>query len=485
VIPLTLAEVAVATGGRLDAGADPEAVVGGRVTLDSRSIGPGDLFVALAGQRVDGHDFAVAAVAAGAVAVLAARPVGVPAVLVDDPVVGLGRLARAVRDRLEQLTVIGITGSSGKTSTKDLLAAVLPRAGRTIAAHDSFNNELGVPLTTLRADAETRFLILEMGARGRGHIGYLCEMTHPDIGVVLNIGTAHVGEFGTQEATAQAKGELVEALPPAGLAVLNADDPLVAAMASRTRGRVTFTAVGEPAATGGEIKAEVKAERVQLDGQARARFDLVTSAGTARVQLAVLGEHQVANALAAAAVGLEVGLSPAEVAQALSAAGAASRWRMEVRTRADGLIVVNDAYNANPDSVTAALRALVAMSGATGEPVEQPAGAAGEPAAPERHYWAVLGEMLELGPESAAKHAQIGRLAAELGLTGLIAVGPGAAPIAEAAGASSTIQVFTADDVDQALALVQQNVGRADVVLIKASRSVGLERVADGLLTAL
>jgi UDP-N-acetylmuramoyl-tripeptide--D-alanyl-D-alanine ligase len=238
---------------------------------------------------------------------------------------------------------------------------------------------------------------------------------------------------------------------------------LVAAMATRTRARVTFTGVEHP--------AEVRAEGVQLDSQARAEFDLATPAGTARVRLSVHGEHQVANALAAAAVGLEVGLAPAEVAEALSAAGAASRWRMEVRTRADGLVVVNDAYNANPESVAAALRALIAMSGSADTPAGRP----------PRH-WAVLGEMLELGPESVARHREIGRLAAELGLAGVIAVGPGAAPIAEAAAASSTLQVLTADGPDQALALVQQNVGRVDVVLIKASRSVGLERLADGLL---
>jgi UDP-N-acetylmuramoyl-tripeptide--D-alanyl-D-alanine ligase len=461
VITLTLAEVAAATGGRLDADADPDAVVSGQVTLDSRAVRPGDLFIAMVGERVDGHHFAAAAAAAGAVAVLAAHPVGVPAVLVDDPVTGLGQLARAVRERLPELTVIGITGSSGKTSTKDLLAAVLARAGTTIAAKGSFNNELGVPLTTLRVNAETRFLIAELGARGIGHIAYLCGLTRPDIGLVLNIGTAHVGVFGSREATAKGKGELVEALPPSGLAVLNADDPLVAAMAGRTGARVVFFSAGHQSAA-------IRAERVQLDEQAKARFELITPNGTAPVRLLVHGEHQVANALAAAAVGIEVGLSPDEVAQALSTAGPASRWRMEVRSRADGLVVVNDAYNANPDSVAAALRALIAMSGSAGPPTR---------------HWAVLGEMLELGPESVAKHQEIGRLAAELGLAGLIAVGPGGAPIAEAAGESGDLRVLTAADVHEALALVQQNVGRADVVLIKASRSVGLESLADGLLS--
>ena len=469
-IPLTLAEIAAATDGRLAAGTDPELVISGAVTIDSRAIGAGDLFVALPGERVDGNEFVPAAIAAGAVAVLTARASGsagaaVPAVLVDDPVTALGRLARAVRDRLPNLTVVGVTGSSGKTSTKDLIAAVLAQAGRTVANQGSFNNEIGAPLTTLQVDADTRFLVVEMGARGIGHIAYLCDLARPTIGVVLNVGAAHAGEFGGREITAQAKGELVEALPPTGLAVLNADDPLVIAMASRTQARVVRTGIAG--------QAQVRAENVVLDDQARPAFDLVVDdslvagAGPARVQLAVHGAHHVSNALAAAAVGLEAGLAPAQIAAALSEAGAASRWRMEVRRRDDGLVVVNDAYNANPDSVAAALRALAAMSAA----LPGPSGG-----------WAVLGEMLEMGAESAAEHRAIGRLVAELGLVGLVAVGPGAAPIADGARVSSKVRVLVADGVDDAVAKVQQNVRRTDVVLIKASRGIGLERVADRLL---
>lgn len=472
-IPLTLAEVAAATGGRLAAGTDPDLVISGAVTIDSRSIGAGDLFVALPGERVDGRDFAPAAVAAGAVAVLTVRSTNdpaLPAVLVEDPVTALGLLARAVRDKLPDLVVVGVTGSSGKTSTKDLIAAVLARAGRTVANEGSFNNEIGAPLTTLQADAQTRFLVVELGARGVGHIAYLCGFTRPDIGVVLNVGAAHVGTFGGKDMTAQAKGELVEALPPTGLAVLNADDPLVSAMSSRTTARVVFTGISGPAGDGAE-RAQVRAEKVVMDDQARPAFDLVVDgveqASPVRVQLAVHGAHNVSNALAAAAVGLEAGLSPATIAAALSEAGVASRWRMEVRRRADGLVVVNDAYNANPDSMTAALRALAAMS------VALPGPSGG---------WAVLGEMLEMGPDSAAEHHAIGRLVAELGLVGLVAVGPGAMPIAEGARTSSTVRVLTAVDVDEAVALVQQNVRRTDVVLIKASRGIGLERVADALL---
>ena len=496
-IAITIGELAEAVGGRLDGGADPQTVISGRVTIDSRSIAAGDLFVAIPGERADGHDFAAGAVAAGAIAVLASRPVGVPAVLVDDPVIGLGRLARAVRGRLSRLTVIGVTGSSGKTSTKDLLAAVLARGGATVATQGSYNNELGLPLTVLRADTGTRFLIVEMGARGAGHIAYLCDIARPGIGVELNIGSAHAGVFGSRTATAAAKAELVAALPPNGLAVLNAGDPLVAGMAGLTRARVVFTGRGADAAgappVGPEIKAEIRAERIGLDDQARAHFDLVTPQGRVPVSLAVHGEHQVDNAVAAAAVGIEAGLSLEEVAAGLSGAVAASRWRMEVSRCGDGLTVVNDAYNANPQSMAAALRALAAMtasasstSASSASPGEAPTG-----------RWAVLGEMLELGPESAAEHRAIGRLIVELGLAGVIAVGSGAAPIADGAAqqaaaqpepagwpAGAGLRVLRAEGVDEALTLVQQNVPGTDIILIKASRSVGLERLANGILNS-
>jgi UDP-N-acetylmuramoyl-tripeptide--D-alanyl-D-alanine ligase len=451
VIRLTLAEVAEATGGTLAEGTDPAAAVTGSVTIDSRSVTAGDLFVAVPGERVDGHDYAAAAIEAGAVAVLAARPVPGPAVLIDDPVAALGRLAGAVRDRLPGLWAVGVTGSSGKTSTKDLLAAVLGAVGPTIAPPGSFNNELGVPLTVLRADEHTRFLVAEMGARGIGHIAYLCGIVKPRIGVVLNVGAAHAGEFGSRETTARAKGELVECLPPEGLAVLNADDPLVAGMIGRTRAHVVHTAVRA-------LVAEVRAEAVRLDDEARATFELTTNWGTATVRLPLHGAHHVANALAAAAVGLEAGLDVDAVAAALTGARPSSRWRMEVTRRRDGLVVINDAYNANPDSVAAALRALAAMS---------------------RSGWAVLGEMLELGPASADEHRAVGRLAAGLGLAGVIAVGPGAVAVAEGA-ASGGIEARVAGGVDDAQALAEElrTAGRLDAVLIKASRSIGLERLA-------
>jgi UDP-N-acetylmuramoyl-tripeptide--D-alanyl-D-alanine ligase len=462
-IPLTLAEIVSATGGALHDG-DPAAMVIGPVVVDSRLAEPGSLFVAVKGEHTDGHEHAAAAVGSGATAVLAARPLGVPAVVVQDPVAGLARLARAVLDRLADVTVVGVTGSSGKTSTKDLMAAVLETAGPTVAAVGSFNNEIGVPLTVLAAGTGTRHLVVEMGARGRGHISYLCEIAPPGIGVVLNVGTAHAGEFGSREATAVAKRELVESLPSDGVAVLNADDPLVLAMASVTSGRVlTF---------GTSPAADVRAERIEVDDQGRAGFDLLTPDGAARVRLRLHGLHHVSNALAAAAVAHLLGVPVERVAQAMADAIPRSRWRMEVVDRGDGVTVVNDAYNANPESVRAALETVASMSGG-------------------RRSWAVLGEMRELGAAAATEHAKVGTLAVRLGLSRVVAVGDGARGISDAARETAVPgttylgeEAVFVPDVDAALALLRAQVRPGDVVLVKASRAAGLERVAQGLLEA-
>jgi UDP-N-acetylmuramoyl-tripeptide--D-alanyl-D-alanine ligase len=461
-IEMRLADVAAVTGGRLHRASGDERVTA--VEFDSRAIRPGGLFVALPGERVDGHAYAAAAVAAGAAAVLAGREVDAPAVIAPPVARQTGTYldesdhdgaGAAVLSALAALaghvvralptTVVGVTGSSGKTSTKDLLAAVLAPLGPTVAPPGSFNNELGLPWTALRADRATRHLVLEFSARGVGHIARLAAAVPPRIGVVLNVGRAHVGEFGSVKAIARAKGELVEALPADGIAVLNADDPLVAAMAARTAARVV---------TFGRGDAKVRAEDVRLDG-GRARFTLVAPTGRASVSLRLVGEHHVGNALAAAAVALELGGTPDGVAAALSAAEPASRWRMEVTDRADGLTVVNDAYNSNPESMRAALTALAALGGGT------------------RRTWAVLGPMAEQGDATAAAHAEIAALARSLGIDRFVAVGTGDYP-----GARRTA------DVAEALALLRAEAGPGDVVLVKASRAAGLERVADGLLRA-
>ncbi|MEO6881529.1 MAG: Mur ligase family protein, partial [Mycobacteriaceae bacterium] len=342
--------------------------------------------------------------------------------------------------------------------------------GELVAPPGSFNNELGHPWTVLQAGPHTRNLVLEKSARGVGHIAALCRLAPPRIGVVLNVGTAHLGEFGSREGIAKAKGELVEALPAAaagGVAVLNADDPLVAAMVSRTAARVVSFGVSP--------RADVRAVDITLDGQARASFRLVTAAGEADVTLAVHGEHHVGNALAAAAVGLERGATVEDVAAALSQAGAASPRRMDVRTRADGVTIVNDAYNANPDSVRAALKALVSMSrgGGRGTPV--------------RRSWAVLGEMGELGPDAVREHDLIGRYAVRLDVSRLVVVGALGSPVeavhrgAYMEGSWGEETVFV-PDVASALELLRAEVEPGDVVLVKASQSEGLWRVAESLL---
>ncbi|WBB80020.1 UDP-N-acetylmuramoyl-tripeptide--D-alanyl-D-alanine ligase [Micromonospora sp. WMMD882] len=454
-IPLTLAEVAAAVDGRL-AGADPRATVTGPVEFDSRKVRPGGLFVAFPGERVDGHDYAAGAVADGAVAVLGLREVpGVPTIVVADALAALGRLARAVVDRLPGLTVVGITGSSGKTSTKDLIAQLTARIGPTVAPPGSFNNELGHPYTALQAGPETRFLVLEKGARGVGHVRYLCDVVPPRISVVLNVGVAHLGEFGSREAIALAKGELVEALPVDGLAVLNADDPLVAAMATRTRGRV----VGY----GEAVDADVRAVDVTLDERGRPSYTLVTPEGSAPVRLGLTGRHQVSNTLAAAAVARELGLGPAELAEALGTLGLVSRRRMDVFDRPDGVTVVDDSYNANPASMAVALRALAGLRR-------------------DGRTIAVLGYMAELGTFEVEGHREVGRLAAELGVDRLLVVGEAATPIC--AGASA-VENWGGESVlltDQAAAVevLRSELRPGDVVLVKGSRYRTWE-VADAL----
>jgi UDP-N-acetylmuramoyl-tripeptide--D-alanyl-D-alanine ligase len=465
VIPLTLAEVARAVGGSMHDIPDSAVEVTGPVVRDSREVVPGALFVAFAGERADGHDFAAAAVADGAVAVLAARPVGAPAIVVDDVQAALGALARHVITLLGA-TVVGLTGSAGKTSTKDLLAQLLERLAPTVWTPGSLNNEIGLPLTALQADQDTRHLVLEMGASGIGHIRYLTGLTPPRIGMVLNVGSAHIGEFGGREQIAIAKGEMVEGLPSAeegGIAVLNADDPLVREMANRTKARVVYF--------GEDENAEYRAGNVRLNDRGQPVFSLRTPTGCADVTLRLYGEHHVSNALAAAAVAGELGMPAQEIATALSEAGSLSHWRMEVTERPDGVTVVNDAYNANPESMRAALRALAAM----GRSAQARGG----------RTWAVLGRMAELGEQSLAEHDAVGRLAVRLNVSKLVAVGGTEAAwlqmgaYNEGSWGEESVHV---SDAEAAIDLLRREVRPGDVVLVKASRSVGLESVALALL---
>jgi UDP-N-acetylmuramoyl-tripeptide--D-alanyl-D-alanine ligase len=491
VIDLTVARVAEIVGGELADVSSADAArlhITGTVEFDSRNVTRGGLFLALPGARTDGHDHAAAAMAAGAVAVLAARPVGVPAIVVRPQgpaesrasvlehdidgsgaaVLGaLARLASFVAAELVAggLTIVGVTGSSGKTSTKDLIAAVLAPLGQVVAPPGSFNNELGHPWTVLRATPDTDFLVLEMSARRPGNIAELAAIAPPSMAVVLNVGTAHVGEFGSRDAIAATKAELPQAVPPSGVVILNVDDAAVGAMADMTAARVVRVSRSRV--------TDVWADDVRLDELARPRFKLHAGDLEVPVALAVHGDHQVANALCAAAVALECGATGQQVAAALAAAGPASAHRMEVTTRPDGVTVINDAYNANPDSMRASLQALAWMS-------RQPGGG--------RRSWAVLGEMAELGDDAISEHDRIGRLTVRLDVSRLVVVGTGrsmramhhAAVMEGSWGGEATM----VDDADAALALLRAELQPGDVVLVKASNSAGLGTLARALARA-
>ncbi|MGV0646013.1 UDP-N-acetylmuramoyl-tripeptide--D-alanyl-D-alanine ligase [Mycolicibacterium sp. XJ879] len=490
-IALSLAQIADIVGGRLTDISVQEAAatkVTGTVEFDSRAVTSGGLFLALPGARADGHDHAAAAVAAGAVGVLAARPVGVPAVVVDPTpsatdrgglvfehdadgsgaavLAALAKLAAAVAAELVDggLKVVGITGSSGKTSTKDLVAALLAPLGEVVAPPGSFNNELGHPWTVLRATESTDFLVLEMSARHRGNIAALAAIAVPSIAVVLNVGTAHLGEFGSREAIAATKAELPQAVPSDGAVILNIDDTAVAAMADQTRARVVRVS-RKP----GTADVDVWADAVTLDALARPQFRLHAADQQVDVALAVHGDHQVSNALCAAAVALECGATLEQVATALAAAAPVSKRRMEVVTRDDGVTIVNDAYNANPDSMRAGLKALAAIAHVGGR----------------RRSWAVLGEMAELGDDAISEHDNIGRLAVRLDVSRLIVVGTGRAMSAMHHGAvmegSWGPEATMVADADAALALLRAELRPGDVVLVKASNAAGLGPLADAL----
>jgi UDP-N-acetylmuramoyl-tripeptide--D-alanyl-D-alanine ligase len=438
-------EVAAATGGRL---VGPDVTVSG-VAIDSRLVRGGELFVAVVAER-DGHDFVPAARAAGAAAVLTSRPAAevlpdadvgteVTAVEVDDTMAALAALGARARQRLDATVdgrVVGITGSVGKTSVKDLLGVALAARWRTVASAGSFNNELGVPLTLLGADEGTEAAAVEMGARGPGHIAELCAIARPAVGVVTRVAAVHTETFGSIDGVATAKGELVAALPAGGTAVLNAADPRVAAMASRTAADVLRFGEG----------GEVRAEAVSLDDELHPSFRLATPWGEVDVRLAARGRHMVENALAAAAAALACDVPLADVAGAL-ATGTVSRWRMELTTAASGALVLNDAYNANPTSMAAALRALAGLDAV--------------------RRVAVLGLMAELGPTSDDDHRAVGALARDLGIE-VIAVG------VPAYGGTLVA------DVEGAVAALD-GVGPGDAVLLKGSRVAGLERVAAAL----
>ncbi|GLY19064.1 UDP-N-acetylmuramoyl-tripeptide--D-alanyl-D-alanine ligase [Kineosporia sp. NBRC 101677] len=439
-IPMTLGEIALTCGGEVQGNLGRRTVqVTGGAYLDSRNPVPGGLFVALQGAESDGHDYA-----AGAHAVLGSRPTDAPTVVVPDPVVALALLARRVVQRVRP-RVFALTGSHGKTGTKDFLAAALPGA---VATAGNRNNELGVPLTCLGVSATTDQLVLEMGARAVGHLSWLTTIAPPDVASVLNVGSAHVGRFGSTKLIAQAKGELIESLGADGVAVLNGDDPRLMSMAPRTVAPVT---------TFGR-RGEVTWRRTTMDDLGRPAFELGYQGRWAPVRLLRSGEHQVRNAAAAAAMALAVGEALEDVAERLSQVGPTAH-RLQPRTRADGLLVLDDTYNSNPDAVMAALSCLERIGrGRSGRTV------------------AVLGEMHELGSHAAESHRQIGALARIFDIDRVVAIGPGAGPTAREAGGEHL------PDPEAALQWLRSNLEPEDVVLVKGARAGALDELVESLL---
>lgn len=465
-IALTPNEIAAAIGGELLAGrGDAESAIVGEAQTDSRDVQPGQIFVARRGEETDGHLYASQAVERGAALLIVERDTDdrVPQIVVDDATDALGRLAKAVVHRVAEqgaLTVVGITGSNGKTTTKNLVAAIAERLGPTVASIKSFNNEVGGPLTMLRVEQQTKTLVAEMGASAEGEIARLTEMAPPNIGVVLSVGLAHAGGFGGLETTYRTKSEMVRDLPDTAVAVLNRDDPWVSKMADLTAARVVWF--------GQHLEAEVRASDVEGSAEGT-DFTLHARGEAVPVHFGVLGEHHVANALAASAVGLELGMPLAEIVRVLEATTLAAPGRMQVLPGRDGITVINDAYNASPDSMSAALKTLAQIK------------------RPGARAVAVLGAMSELGELAGEQHDRIGLQVVRLGIDELVVVGKEARRLHISAineGSWDGESVFF-EDHDEALAYLADTARPNDTVLVKSSNAAGLQALGDRLAEAL
>jgi len=451
-ITLRALEIAIIVGGEL---IGEDVAVTAAPVFDSNAATPGSIFLALKGEKADGNNFIDSAFANGAVLAFVTAPCAQRCVVVPDVKAALSKLAAHVRASLKELSVIAITGSQGKTTTKDLLQHILESVGKTVAPVGNFNNELGTPITLLQCDEGTKFCILEMGARHIGDIAALCQMAKPNIGMVLRVGTAHIGEFGSAEAVATAKSEMISTLDQSAIAILGQYDDFTKQMQPLHKGKVlTF---------GESTSADVRATDVEIR-EGRPHFDLVTPAGRAAVGLRIVGIHQVANALAAAAVASALGASIDLIAGALSTAEVHSKWRMQI-SEFKGFVLINDAYNSSPESAEAAMRTLVLFAQERGG-----------------QSWAFVGKMHELGASSRERHAGIGTLALELGIDHLVCI---AAPeYADVIGANSAMTVHLFERKEDALVLVDQ-MRSGDVILVKASRAEAFEDVAHAISSKL
>ena len=461
-IAISLQEISEAIGAKLIG--DGTVVISGSVETDSRLIKAGSLFVAKPGEVTDGHEFVSSAIANGAVALIVEHEVSstVPQLVVKDSVHALGLLAKHVVAKVKalgQLKVIGVTGSNGKTTTKNMLREVLSTKGKTIAPEESFNNEVGAPYSMLKIDEQTKFLVVEMGAGGPGTIKYLAQMCEPDIGIELKVGLAHAGEFGGIEATENIKAELVEELASTGVALLNHDDERVMNMATRTKAKALTFGLGQDS----DYSASDVA--ISLSGTS---FGFSTPDGTkSKVNLHILGEHHVYNALAALATGEILGVDRKEAIQAIESMKLAEKWRMELGVAESGLTVINDAYNASPDSMRAALQTLAQLGRISGKKTV-----------------AVMGEMAELGEFSAHEHDAIGRIAVRLNLGQVVVVGKAAKLIHMGASQEGSwdgeSQYF--DEISNALAFLREMLTGDEIVLVKSSKSANLRFLGDDLL---
>jgi UDP-N-acetylmuramoyl-tripeptide--D-alanyl-D-alanine ligase len=448
-IALTLEQIATIVGGKTYG--DATALITSAPVFDSRLAAKGSLFLALVGENSDGHNFIDDAKAHGATGFMTTKEVKGDGVLVSDVLLAVRALAAYVRKQLPELIVIGITGSSGKTTTKDLLASVLSSRANTVATKASFNNELGAPITLLECNSDTKYCILEMGARHMGDIAALCEMARPNVGVVLRVGTAHLGEFGSVEKIAQTKGELIQTLEADAIAVLGTYDPHTKAMKSLHAGRVIYFGEG--------AHDDVRAADIEMR-EARPHFDLVTPAGRDAVGMRLIGAHQISNALAAAAVCTALDIPIEVIASGLSTADLASKWRMQISETED-LLIINDSYNANPESMKAAMDSMALFA-------QERGGAS----------WAFLGQMHELGAQSNELHASVAAHAHALGIDHLVTIGTRA--FAAGIPAQSSTTLHYCENIPQALTLVS-HLAPGDVVLVKASRSEHFETLSQGI----
>jgi len=464
-IPMTMEEIARAISAEVK-NLDSNIKVTGKVVIDSRKVNKGDLFVAIKGENVDGHSFCAAAIKQGAVAVIASKEIpGVPSLIVsngnmtsqevDQPtVIALGKLASYLLTKLPNIWKVAVTGSSGKTTTKDLLADLGKLIGPTVAPKGSFNNEIGLPQTVLECDENTKVLILEMGARKVGNIKHLCEIAKPDTSILLNIGTAHAEIFASVENILEAKSEIIQCLTSTDIAILNHEDATFPKQKTKAQ-IVSFGLSG----------ADVSAKNVILNEKAQAQYDLEYLGKTSQVKLKVVGSHQVSNSLAAAATFLKKGIDIDLVAKTLSNSVAQSKWRMQIDVSKKNVTVINDAYNANPESMKSAILTLKQIGAGN-------------------NTCAILGEMRELGELSVSKHKEVAELVQKLEIKNTIIIGSGAKPIYDFLSSNGYKgNLNFVENAESGIAKAKEMIKPNDVVLVKASRSIGLERVANAIVS--